>query len=82
MRKKYEKLLDEITEITSKSYALAEVLQGYCDNFDGEKVSSIIISDFFKEIKEKQLEIIRLIDKKSTEIGHESLTGQDLFCNK
>lgn len=74
---KYRKLLDEIEEISRQSYALAEVLQGYCDSFDGEKVSSVIISDFFKDIKEKQMKIIRLIDKKSTEIGYELFVKQN-----
>lgn len=77
MLEKYGKLLDEIEEISRQSYALAEVLQGYCDSFDGEKVSSVIISDFFKDIKEKQMKIIRLIDKKSTEIGYELFVKQN-----
>ena len=38
MLEKYGKLLDEIEEISRQSYALAEVLQGYCDSFDGEKI--------------------------------------------
>lgn len=71
MREKYENLLNEIEEISRNSYALAEVLQGYCDYQDGEKVSSSMLSDFFEKIKNEQRKIITLIDKKSTEIGHE-----------
>ena len=40
MREKYENLLNEIEEISMDSYALAEVLHGYCEYQDGEKVSS------------------------------------------
>ena len=71
MREKYEKLLNEIEEISRDSYALAEVLQGYCDYQEGEKVSSSLLGDFFKKIKNKQRKIITLIDEKITEIGHE-----------
>lgn len=71
MREKYENLLNEIEEISMDSYALAEVLHGYCEYQDGEKVSSSLLSDFFDDIKNKQRKIITLIDKKTTEIGHE-----------
>ena len=50
MREKYENLLNEIEEISRDSYALAEVLQGYCDYQEGEKVSSSLLGDFFKKI--------------------------------
>ena len=76
MREKYENLLNEIEEISRDSYALAEVLQGYCDYQDGEKVSSSMLSDFFEKIKNEQRRIISLIDEKTTEIGHE------IFLNK
>lgn len=71
MFEKYEKLLNEIEKISLESYELAEVLHGYCNNFDGQKISSDIIGKFFKEIREKQSNIIKLIDEKSTEIRYE-----------
>lgn len=54
-----------------ESYELAEVLHGYCNNFDEQKISSDIIGKFFKEIREKQSNIIKLIDEKLTEIRYE-----------
>ena len=71
MREKYENLLNEIEEISIESYELAEVLHGYCEYYEGEKVSSSLLGDFFKKIKNKQRKIITLIDKKTTEIGHD-----------
>ena len=76
MREKYENLLNEIEEISRDSYALAEVLYGYCEYQDGEKISSSMLSDFFQKIKNEQRRIISLIDEKTTEIGHE------IFLNK
>ena len=50
MREKYENLLSEIEEISRYVYALAEVLYGYCEYQNGEKVSSSMLSDFFQKI--------------------------------
>lgn len=77
MREKYENLLNEIEEISRDSYALAEVLYGYCEYQDGGKVSSSMLSNFFEKIKNEQRKIITLIDKKSTEIGHEFYLKQN-----
>ena len=77
MRKEYESLLNEIEEISRHCYNLSEVLYGYCEYIDGDGISSFMINGFFKEIKEKQLEIINLIDKKTTEIGHELYLKQN-----
>lgn len=71
MRKKYENLLNEIEEISIESYELAEVLHGYCEYCEDDKVSPSLLGDFFKMIKNKQRKIITLIDKKTTEIGHD-----------
>lgn len=71
MQDKYENLLNEIEEISIQSYTIAEILYGYCEYCDGEKISSSMIRDFFKEIKEKQQKIITLIDEKTTEINYE-----------
>ena len=76
MREKYENLLSEIEEISRDSYALAEVLYGYCEYQDGGNVSSSMLSNFFQKIKNEQRKVITLIDEKTTEIGHE------IFLNK
>ena len=47
MQDKYENLLNEIEEISIQSYTIAEILYGYCEYCDGEKISSSMISDFF-----------------------------------
>ena len=63
MREKYENLLNEIEEISRDSYALAEVLQGYCDYQDGEKVTSSMLSDFFEKIKNNKERLLLLLIK-------------------
>ena len=73
MREKYENLLSEIEEISRYVYALAEVLYGYCEYQNGEKVSSSMLSDFFQKIKNEQRKVITLIDEKTTDeiyMGH------------
>ena len=73
MREKYENLLSEIEEISRYVYALAEVLYGYCEYKNGEKVSSSMLSDFFQKIKNEQRKVITLIDEKTTDeiyMGH------------
>ena len=73
MREKYENLLSEIEEIPRYVYALAEVLYGYCEYQNGEKVSSSMLSDFFQKIKNEQRKVITLIDEKTTDevyMGH------------
>ena len=76
MREKYDNLLSEIEEKSIEIYELVEVLHGYCEYYEGEKISSSLLSDFLKKIKNKQGKIITLIDKKTTEIGHDRYLKQ------
>ena len=76
MRQKYENLLNEIEEISIESYELAEVLHGYCEYYEGEKISSSLLSGFLKKIKNMQRKIITIIDEKTTEIGYDMYLKQ------
>lgn len=79
MREKYESLLGKIEEISRNSYALAEVLRGYCEYYDNKRISMSILADFFKKIREEQEKILNLIDIKTTEIGHDFYLKQNQF---
>ena len=61
----------EAIALARENYYRTEVLRGYCESYYGSPVPSDMLEMLLKEISEKQKELIKYIDTKSTKIGHE-----------
>ena len=68
-----EELLDLQADIIDRFwdiYYRTEVLRGYCESLDGEKVSSTMLYTLLEEVCKMQKTLIEDFDTKSTNIAH------------
>ena len=72
-----EELLDIQSEIIGNvwnSYYKIEVLRGYCESLEDEKISSVMLETLLGEICLNQRNIIKIVDNKLTHFAHKNFS--------